>query len=115
MRRISRVIFAICLLAGSAVAQTAQSSQSSRSEDLYRQLWCSGLLHAEALAQKELAERRDARRREYEFLVKMEGFTKSWSALCPRIQPQGNLQLEDRKGSIEGISRFGEDRRLAEN
>src|ERR1700681_2784188 len=97
MRRISQFIIAISVLAGSAVAQTAQSNQSSRREDLYRQLWCSGLLHAETQAEEEIAERREARRREYEFLQKIKSFTKSWSALAREFNGRGTFNVKTAK------------------
>lgn len=85
------------MLAGSAVAQTVQSNQSSRREDLYRQLWCGGLLHVEAPAEKEIAALQDSRRREYEFLLKLERFTKSWSALAREYNGKGTFNMKTAK------------------
>ena len=97
MRRISQFIIAISVLAGSAVAQTAQSNQSSRREDLYRQLWYSGLTHVETQEENEIAERSDARRREYEFIRKIAGFTKSWSALAREYNHKGTFNVKTAK------------------
>ena len=82
------------MVASGVVAQTPQTQQSSRQEDLYRQLWFSGLLHAESAAEKEVAERRDGRRREYEFLRKIAGFTKSWSALAREYNRKGTFNVK---------------------
>jgi hypothetical protein len=61
---------------------------------MYRQLWCSGLLHVATPAEKEITERRDARSREYQFLLKMAGFTKSWSALAREYNGKGTFNLK---------------------
>jgi hypothetical protein len=97
MKRISQFIITIFLVAGSAVAQTAQSTQSSRVEDLYRRLWCGGLLHVETPAEKEVAARRDSRRREYEFLLKIESFAKSWSTLAREYNGKGTFNVKTAK------------------
>lgn len=97
MRRISQLIFAICLLAGSAIAQTAHPTQSSRQDDLYWELWWRGLVHAETAAEKEVAESRDARNREYEFLQKLKCFTKSWSELAREFNGKGTFNMKTAK------------------